>query len=96
MNDLDARSSRFFTVLSSPRRLQVVRILLQAKEMTVIDMAMLLHKTQNHITQIMKDLVAHNIASGRKHGRYTYYRIDATACNKVERVILTLIMKNEL
>jgi DNA-binding transcriptional ArsR family regulator len=93
------RSSEFFTMLASPRRLQIMRLLLQHGAREVGDLAAMLDITSSAVSQHLKALRDAKLVKYEKSGtnaQYHIYDVDMTTLAAPEVNILNMIRSNML
>lgn len=93
------RSSEFFTMLASPRRLQIMRLLLQHGAREVGDLAAMLDITSPAVSQHLKALRDAKLVKYEKsgtHAQYHIYDVDTVFLTPSEVSVLNLVKSNML
>ncbi len=68
--------AEMFRLLGDPTRVRILFALLEAGELCVCDLAVVVETTDTKVSQAMRLLRAAGVVRNRRHGRNVFYRLD--------------------
>lgn len=93
---LDNRSANLFKALSSPRRLQIVRLLMQHVECDVTSLAKTVNLKTSSMSQHLRALNDYGVVAYRRGGKQVLYHVAREARNEAEWAMLSALVDNKI
>ncbi|AKE40496.1 ArsR-family transcriptional regulator [Corynebacterium kutscheri] len=86
------KASQLFKILGDPTRLHLLYLIANEtrSRLCCVDLSESLNISAPTVTHHMKKLEAVNLVFRRKHGKWTFYEVNRTEFNKINKLVNTL------